>query len=134
LKPFFFGSSARFRVASQSFSLGESLSRAFGGSFDFGQFLGSQSRGRGLGAEAGPHLFAEWQTGLGSGLNAGNAHWETALSPLLCPTPLTSSSEIAGSQQSLALQRVYVIDDGQRLSQTNIIRSILQSPSGNEFC
>jgi hypothetical protein len=33
--------------------LGESLSRAFGGSFYFSQFFGSQSGGRGLGAEAG---------------------------------------------------------------------------------
>ena len=33
--------------------LGESLSRAFGGSFYFSQFFRSQSRGRGLGAEAG---------------------------------------------------------------------------------
>jgi hypothetical protein len=114
--------------------LGESLSRAFGGSFQFSQFFGSQSRGCGLGAEAGLRLSSERQTGLGIGLNAVNTHWETALSPMPCPTSLTSSSEIAGSQQGLALQCVYVIDDGHRFVATNIIRSILQSPSGDQFC
>jgi hypothetical protein len=33
--------------------LGESLPRAFGGGFDLGQFVRSQPRGGGLGAEAG---------------------------------------------------------------------------------
>jgi hypothetical protein len=47
-------------------------------------------------------------------LNAANAHLGNRLVPVLRRTPLTSSSEIASSQQGLALQRVYVIDDGQR--------------------
>jgi len=52
---------------------------------------------------------------------------ETALSPMPCPTSLTSNSEMAGSQQGLALQRVYVIDDGQRFVANKQHRSILQS-------
>src|SRR5208337_3000094 len=44
-------------------------------------FFGSQSRGRGLGAEAGLRLVAEWQTGLWSGLNAGNAHLRNRFVP-----------------------------------------------------
>jgi len=61
--------------------LGESLSRAFGGSFDLGQFVRSQPRGRSLGAEAGLRLVAERQTGLWSGLNAGNAHLRNRFVP-----------------------------------------------------
>jgi hypothetical protein len=63
--------------------LRESLSRAFGGSFYLSQFFGSQSRGRGLGAEAGLRLFAEWQAGLGISLNAGITHWTNRLVALL---------------------------------------------------
>src|ERR1019366_7687070 len=91
--------------------LGESLSRAFGGSFDLGQFLGSQSRGRGLGPEAGLRLFAEWQTGLWISLNAGTTHWTNRLVALLRLIPLRLSCVIISSPQGLALQRVYVIDD-----------------------
>jgi hypothetical protein len=40
--------------------------------------------------------------------------WKTAYALKLRPTALTPSREIAGSQQRLALQRVYVIDDGHR--------------------
>jgi hypothetical protein len=63
--------------------LGESLSRAFGSRFDLGQFLGSQSRGRGLGAEAGLRFFSERQTGLRVRLNAGTTHWTNRLVALL---------------------------------------------------
>ena len=68
--------------------LGESLSRAFGGSFYFSQFFGSQSRGRGLGAEAGLRLLSERQTGLRSGLNAGTTHWTNRLVALLHLIPM----------------------------------------------
>lgn len=59
--------------------LGESLSRAFGGGFDFDQFGRSQSRSRSLGAEARLRLVVEWQIGLWVGLHAGNAHWRNRL-------------------------------------------------------
>ena len=89
--------------------LGESLSRAFGGSFDLGQFFGSQSRGRGLGAEAGLRLFSERQTGLRISLNAGTTHWTNRLVALLRLIPLRLSLVIVSSQEALALQRVYAI-------------------------
>ena len=109
--------------------LGESLSRAFGGSFYLSQFFGSQSRGRGLGAEAGLRLFSERQTGLGISLNAGTTHWTNRLVALLRLIPLRLSCVIVSSQQGLALQRVYVIDDGQRFVANKRHRSISQSPS-----
>src|SRR5271166_528437 len=89
--------------------LGESLSRAFGGSFDLGQFLGSQSCGRGLGAKAGLRLFSEWQTGLGISLSARTTHWTNRLVELLRLIPLRLNCVIASSQEALALQRVYAI-------------------------
>jgi hypothetical protein len=58
--------------------------------------------------------------------------WETALSPVLRRTPLALRSLV--SQQGLALQRVYVIDDWQRFVANKHHRSILQSPRGDEFC
>jgi hypothetical protein len=94
--------------------LGESLPRAFGGSFDLGQFVRSQPRGGSLGAEAGLRLFCERQTGLGISLNAGITHWTNRLVALLLLIPLRLSGVIIGSPQGLALQRVYVIDDGHR--------------------
>jgi hypothetical protein len=69
-------------------SLGEGLSRSFGGSFYFCQFLGSQSRGSGLGAEAGLRLFSERQTGLWISLNPGTTHWTNRLVALLRLIPL----------------------------------------------
>src|SRR5713226_1706851 len=87
--------------------LGESLSRAFGGSFYFSQFFGSQSRGRGLGAEAGLRLFSERQTGLRITLNAGTTHWTNRLVALLRLIPLRLNCVIVSSQEALALQRVY---------------------------
>jgi hypothetical protein len=49
------------------------------------------------------------------------------------PTALTSSSQIACSQQGLALQRVYVIDDAQRFVANQpfslLARSFSQSPT-----
>ena len=87
--------------------LGEGLSRSFGGSFYFCQFLGSQSRGRGLGAEAGLRLFSERQTGLWISLNAGTTHWTNRLVALLRLIPLRLNCVIVSSQEALALQRVY---------------------------
>jgi hypothetical protein len=68
--------------------LGEGLSRSFGGSFYFCQFLGSQSRGRGLGAEAGLRFSSERQTGLRISLNAGTTHWTNRLVAPLRLIPL----------------------------------------------
>ncbi len=87
--------------------LGEGLARSFGGSFYFCQFLGSQSRGRGLGAEAGLRLFSERQTGLWISLNAGTTHWTNRLVALLRLIPLRLNCAIVSSQEALALQRVY---------------------------
>src|SRR6266849_1864420 len=89
--------------------LRESLSRAFSGSFYFSQYFGSQSRGRGLGAEAGLRLFSERQTGLGISLNAGTTHWTNRLVALLRLIPLRLNCVIVSSQEALALQRVYAI-------------------------
>jgi hypothetical protein len=94
--------------------LGESLSRTFGGTFDLGQFVRSQPRGCGLGAKAGLRLFSERQTGLRISLNAGITHWTNRLVALLRLIPLRSGCVIVSSPQGLALQRVYVIDDGHR--------------------
>src|SRR6202041_1031819 len=68
--------------------LGESLPRAFGGGFDLGQFVRSQPRGCGLGAEAGLRLFSERQTGLRISLSARTTHWTNRLVELLRLIPL----------------------------------------------
>jgi hypothetical protein len=47
-------------------------------------------------------------------LNAGITHWTNRLVALLLLIPLRLSGVIIGSPQGLALQRVYVIDDGHR--------------------
>ena len=73
------------------------------------QFFGSQSRGRGLGAEAGLRLFSERQTGLGISLNARTTHWTNRLVALLRLIPLRLNCVIASSQEAPALQRVYAI-------------------------
>jgi hypothetical protein len=96
--------------------LGESLSRAFGGSFDLSQFVRSQPRGCGLGAEARLRFSSERQTGLRISLNAGTTHWTNCLVELLCLIPLRLNCAIVSSQQALALQRVYLIDDWRRLA------------------
>jgi hypothetical protein len=97
------------------------LSRAFGGSFDFGKFLGSQPRGGGLGAEPGLRLFAKWQTGLWIGLNAANTHWGNRLVAHAASCSAAVKRRNAGLQKVLVLQCVYVIDARSNLSQNNVI-------------
>ena len=89
--------------------LGESLSSAFGGGFYLRKFIGSQSRGGGFRAEPRLRLFAKWQTGLWSGLNAANIHWGNRL---VSHTALHSAAikrQNAVSRKVLALQCVYRI-------------------------
>src|SRR5579863_3582130 len=51
---------------------------------------------------------------MGVGLSARITHWTNRLVALLRLTPLRLNCVIVSSQKALVLQRVYVIDDGQR--------------------
>jgi hypothetical protein len=97
------------------------LSRAFGGSFDLAKFLGSQPRGGCFCAESGLRLFAKWQTGLWSCLNAANTHWRNHLVSHTALHTAAIKRQNAVSRKVLALQRVYVIAVRSNLSQNTVI-------------
>ena len=109
--------------------LGDSLPCAFGSCFDLGEFVGSQPRGDRLGAEARLRLFTEGKTGLRIGLNAGTTHWEHRLVAYAALGFTATKHRNRGSQEVLALQRVYVIDARKQLVTSNRHRSIPRSSS-----